>query len=91
MALAPAPPSRVGIVVSGLATDTTLTWRESPGAAGYEVVWRDTAESTWTHSKATDKALKATLPFSKDNVIFGVRAVDASGHRSVAVSPVPVR
>jgi hypothetical protein len=32
-----------------------------------------------------------TLPVSKDNVIFGVRAVDAAGHRSVAVVPMPER
>jgi len=32
-----------------------------------------------------------TLPISKDNVIFGVRAVDAKGHRSPAVIPMPQR
>ena len=33
----------------------------------------------------------ATLPVSKDNVIFGVRAIDAHGHASYAVVPYPVR
>jgi len=28
---------------------------------------------------------------SKDNVLFGVRAVSAAGDRSLAVPPVPVR
>jgi hypothetical protein len=32
-----------------------------------------------------------TLPVSKDDVIFGVRAVDAAGHRSPAVVPWPAR
>ena len=32
-----------------------------------------------------------TLPVSKDNVVFGVRAVDAAGHRSPAVVPWPAR
>jgi hypothetical protein len=32
-----------------------------------------------------------TLSISKDNVIFGVRAVDSAGHRGVAVAPVPER
>ena len=32
-----------------------------------------------------------TLPISKDNVIFGVRAVDAKGRRSPAVVPLPQR
>jgi hypothetical protein len=33
----------------------------------------------------------ATLPYSKDNWLFAVRAVDAQGHRGVPVFPVPVR
>jgi hypothetical protein len=28
-----------------------------------------------------------TLPISKDNVLFGIRAVDAEGHRSLVVVP----
>jgi hypothetical protein len=32
-----------------------------------------------------------TLPLSKDNVIFGVRAVDAKGHKSLVVTPIPER
>ena len=32
-----------------------------------------------------------TLPISKDNVIFGIRSVDAQGHRSPAVVPIPER
>ena len=35
--------------------------------------------------------ITVTLPISKDNVVFGVRAVDAAGHRSPAVVPWPVR
>jgi hypothetical protein len=34
---------------------------------------------------------RATLKVSKDNVIFGVRAVDAAGHRSLPVVPEPER
>ena len=34
---------------------------------------------------------RATLKMSKDNVIFAVRAVDAEGHRSLPVVPVPER
>jgi hypothetical protein len=33
----------------------------------------------------------ATLPYSKDNWLFGVRAVDAQGHRGVPAFPLPVR
>jgi hypothetical protein len=31
------------------------------------------------------------LNVSKDNVLFGVRSVDAEGHRSVPVPPLPAR
>jgi len=34
---------------------------------------------------------QATLPISKDNVIFAVQATDAKGHRSLPVVPVPER
>jgi hypothetical protein len=37
------------------------------------------------------KETKATLPMSKDNVIFAVRAVDDKGHRSLPIVPVPER
>lgn len=35
--------------------------------------------------------IKVTVPISKDNVIFGVRAVDSEGHASPAVVPWPAR
>jgi hypothetical protein len=31
------------------------------------------------------------MPESKDNVIFGLRSVDAKGHKSVVVIPEPER
>ena len=34
---------------------------------------------------------RVTLPIAKDNVIFGLRSVDALGHRSPAVVPWPIR
>jgi hypothetical protein len=34
---------------------------------------------------------KATVPVSKDNVIFAVQSVDEAGHRSLPVVPVPER
>jgi hypothetical protein len=35
--------------------------------------------------------LTTTIAMSKDNVIFGLRSVDALGHRSAAVVPWPQR
>jgi hypothetical protein len=90
LAAAPAPPAEVKLVTSGLDNDSTLKWQASDGASGYEVLWRETTAPTWEHvEKAT--GTNATLKISKDNVIFAVRAVDATGHKSLPVEPVPER
>jgi len=91
MAAAPAPPANVHILVKDLENDSTLTWDASPGAAGYEVLWRATTSPEWEHARSFEGATRATLKLSKDNVIFAVRAVDGAGRRSLAVVPVPER
>jgi hypothetical protein len=93
LASAPAPPANVRILTKELQNDSTLVWDASPGglAAKYEVLWRDTTASEWQHAKDVGDATKATLPMSKDNVFFAVRAVDGKGHRSLAVVPLPER
>ncbi|HEX3662218.1 MAG TPA: M28 family peptidase [Acidobacteriaceae bacterium] len=77
----------------------------APPDTHYEIVWRPTAAPDWTRSIPADRLASVpegkysatrghysiTLPVSKDNVIFGVRAVDAHGHRSPAVVPWPTR
>jgi peptidase M28-like protein len=90
LAAAPAPPQRVRLVAKELQNDSTLTWDETPGV-GYELLWRATTSPEWEHAQSVGKVTKATLPVSKDNVIFAVRALDDSGHRSLAVVPVPER
>ena len=89
LASAPAPPVKVGLVAKELQNDSTLTWEAVPRAANYEIVWRDTSGSDWDHSERVGNATRATLKLSKDNVIFGVRSVDAAGHKSLAVVPQP--
>lgn len=91
LAAAPAPPANVHLVTKGLDNDSTLTWDASPGATEYEVVWRATTAPEWEHAQSFGGATRATLKLSKDNVIFAVRAVDAAGHRSLPVVPVPER
>jgi Peptidase family M28 len=99
LAAAPPTPAKVEIVVSELDNNSTLRWLPGEGApAGtrYEVVWRATAAPNWQRFSGSgierDGAqYTVTLPVSKDNVIFGVRAVDAAGHASLAVVPMPVR
>jgi hypothetical protein len=93
LASAPAPPANVHLRTKDLENDSTLTWENSPGglAAGYEVLWRGTTSPEWDHVEKVGNAMRATLKLSKDNVIFAVRAVDAQGHRSLPVVPLPER
>ena len=91
LASAPAPPVNVKMQTKDLENDTTLTWEASAGAAAYEVVWRSTNAADWEYVQPVISGTRATLKVSKDNVIFGVRAVDAAGHRSLPVVPEPER
>jgi hypothetical protein len=94
LASAPARPKSVAINTRRLSVDTDLQWdaNAEPDVAGYEIVWRDTTEPVWTNSlwvgKVTSYAAKG---MSKDNYFFGVRAVDAQGHRSPVSYPKPVQ
>jgi hypothetical protein len=91
LASAPGPPAKVKMLTKELQNDTTLTWESSPGAASYEVLWRATHAPDWEHVQTFGNATRATLKLSKDNEIFGVRAVDGTGHRSLPVVPEPER
>jgi len=91
LASAPAPPAKVRLQTKQLENDSTLTWEASPSGASYDVLWRDTASPEWEHAQPVGNVTHATLPLSKDNVIFAVRAVDGAGHRSLPVVPQPER
>jgi hypothetical protein len=93
LASAPAPPANVRLLTKDLENDSTLAWEPSPGGrvAGYEVLWRDTTSPQWEHVQKVGSVLRTTMNLSKDNVIFAVRAVDAEGHRSLPVLPLPQR
>src|ERR1700759_5450025 len=68
---------------------TTLTWdaNPDPDLAGYEVVMRETTSADWTSAIPVGTATTVTLDISKDNVQFGLRAIDRAGHRSPAAFP----
>jgi hypothetical protein len=68
---------------------TTLSWTANPEAdlAGYEVVMRETTSADWTSALAVGNVTAVTLDISKDNVQFGIRAVDQAGHRSPVAFP----
>jgi hypothetical protein len=94
LASAPPPPAGVKVVTKNLDNNTTLTWTLDSAATKYEVVWRALDAGEWQYAAPAEQFGgdgTATLPISKDNVIFGLRAVDAAGHRSMAVVPLPAQ
>ncbi|MGP4017863.1 M20/M25/M40 family metallo-hydrolase [Saccharopolyspora sp. 5N708] len=93
LAQGPGAPTDVAVRTSQLTNDTELVWARGPepDLAGYEVVWRETTAPDWTHSIDVGDTTTAIVDLSKDNVFFGVRAVDADGHRSPVTFPVPQR
>lgn len=86
---APSPPADVRILVADLTNDTTLRWTASPerDVAGYEVVARRTSASRWEFADDFGNVTEVTVPLSKDNWLFGVRAYDSRGFRSPVVFP----
>jgi len=71
---------------------TTLTWSANTESnlIGYEVVMRETTDPDWTSAIPVGNVTSVTLNISKDNVQFGVRAVDQNQNRSPVAFPQPV-
>jgi hypothetical protein len=72
--------------------DTSLEWQANtePDLDSYEIVYRDTNAPYWTHSILVGNVTSYTVQgITKDNFLFGVRAVDRDGNRSVVTFPVP--
>jgi hypothetical protein len=92
LALAPAAP-KGGTVETKQENDTTLHWdaNREPDLAGYRVVWRDSTAPFWTQSIDVKETRAAIKGVSKDNVVFGIQAVDKDGHVSPAAYPRPAR
>lgn len=94
LARAPAAPTGVQIEAVALTNDSTLRWDRGPepDLAGYRIVWRETTSAFWEHHAWAGDVTRFTIAdVSKDNVIFGVQAVDVDGHASPAVYPTPWR
>jgi Peptidase family M28 len=68
---------------------TTLTWNANPESnlTGYEVVMRETTDRDWTSAIPVGNVTTVTLNISKDNVQFGLRAVDSNSNRSPVAFP----
>src|SRR5579862_8900373 len=71
---------------------SSLQWNANPetNLTGYEVVMRETTDSDWTQVIPVGNVTSVTLNISKDNVQFGVRAVDQDGNRSPVAFPLAV-
>ena len=95
LASAPGNMSGVRVHTGQLSVDTDLEWDPSPEAdlAGYEIVYRDTIQPYWTHTIRVpkDTTRYVVKGITKDNYLFGVRAVDTDGNRSPVAFPKPVQ
>jgi hypothetical protein len=95
LASAPGQPVKLTMVTKKLDNGSTLQWDAPAGAAAnvhYELLWRETTAPDWQYMQTvTPQAgagpITVTVPISKDNVVFGVRAVDAAGHRGLVQVP----
>ncbi|WNO71234.1 M28 family metallopeptidase [Streptomyces sp. AM8-1-1] len=93
LAQAPGTPKGAKILTSALTNATELVWERGKESdlAGYEVVWRETTDPEWTHVVRAGNTTRHTVDLSKDNVFFGVRAVNRAGLRSPVAFPAPQR
>ena len=93
LALAPAPPKRVGIDISRLMNGTRLAWSEVDDAtiAGYRVLLRRTHEPTWSVRRDVGVVHEVTVAESKDDWLFAVQAVTKDGTASLPVFADPIR
>lgn len=92
LAWAPKAPTNLGIEVKDLTNFSTLVWKsaENKKTYGYQVLIRETSSTNWEKMIfVTDT--KATIPYSKDNFLFAVQAIDELGHASLPVFPIPIR
>jgi len=93
LASAPYAPQNVGISIEGLTNSTNLSWEEPTKGkkpAGYYILMRETYQALW-EKKIFVEGTSITLPYSKDNYFFAVQSVDADGHESEIVFPLPNR
>jgi hypothetical protein len=92
LALAPAQPQNVGIVVKEVTNKSTLKWEKPVGKnpKGYFVLLRETFQPFWQKKIYTEQT-EITIPYSKDNYFFAVQSVDENGHESLPIWPKPIR
>ncbi|QEC51514.1 M28 family metallopeptidase [Anseongella ginsenosidimutans] len=93
LAASPGPPEQVQIIMEGLSNETVLAWKAPQSqdpTLSYYVLIRETSSPVW-QKKIRVPATRVRLPYSKDNYFFAVQAVDAAGHESLPVFPLPAQ
>ena len=63
-----------------------LTWKQVPGAVGYEVLVRRTTSPSWQEIIPVGNVSQYVLASQLDDEWAAVRAVGAGGHRSLGAS-----
>ena len=94
LAIGPAAPTEVLMENLVLDNNTTFRWvaNTAPNVTGYRVVWRETTAPYWQKFEDVGKVTRTTIyGVSKDNVVFGLQAIDKDGNASVATFPKPFR
>lgn len=95
LAMAPPPPAAAYMDARTLSVDTQLLWTPPRAGrsrlAGYYVLVRETTAPQWQQKwfvPATDTSYTFT-GWSKDDYFFGIQSVDAQGHESHILFPIP--
>jgi hypothetical protein len=93
-ALARAPEAPVNVLehTGGVSRTNTvsLTWNPNPepDVVGYEVVWRNSIDQTWTHVIPVGNVTAfSTASPNRDSTLFGVRAINSAGDLSPVAFP----
>ena len=94
LAIGPAAPQ--GVLMENLRVENNTTFRwtanSEPNITGYRVVWRETTAPHWQKFEDVGNVTRTTVyGVSKDNVVFGLQAIDKDGNVSVATYPRPFR
>ena len=94
LAIGPAAPQEVLMENLVLDNNTTFRWTANtePNVTGYRVVWRETTAPFWQKFEDVGNVTRTTVyGVSKDNVVFGLQAIDKDGNVSVVTYPKPFR
>ena len=94
LAIGPAAPQEVLMENLVLDNNTTFRWTANtePNVTGYRVVWRETTAPFWQKFEDVGNVTRTTVyGVSKDNVVFGLQAIDKDGNVSMVTYPKPFR